>query len=312
MDTASRRAAYASIVLTIALWSSAAVVARGVLGTVAPVTLALLRWTVVVACLLPFVWRERRAMLHAARSDARGFAAFALVGFAPQTCLIYAGLAGSSATTLGLFNSAIPVAIVAALVLFRGRRLHAIEAVGLALSTIGVLAILSRGDVRALLALRFSPYDLLLLAGAAVWAAYTLKLANRPTTLSLQGFVFVAAVYGVAFIAPFAAAEIAWGGWPALDRATLTGILYLGTLPTLVAALLYGFGVARVGAVHAGILTHLMPVFTALLAAAFLGERLHPYHGAGFLLVAGGAILCCLRPSPVLTSRAPARAAADR
>jgi drug/metabolite transporter (DMT)-like permease len=52
-------------------------------------------------------------------------------------------------------------------------------------------------------------------------------------------------------------------------------------------------------------------VSTALFAAAFLGERLQAFHAAGFLLVAGGAVLCCLRPDPVLSSPAASRAPAD-
>jgi uncharacterized membrane protein len=48
-----------------------------------------------------------------------------------------------------------------------------------------------------------------------------------------------------------------------------------------------------------------MPVFSSLFATLFLGERLFVYHAAGFVLVAGGAILGCLRPEPVLSSQAP-------
>ena len=31
-------------------------------------------------------------------------------------------------------------------------------------------------------------------------------------------------------------------------------------------------------------------------------ERLHAFHAAGFALIAGGAVLCCLTPSPMLSS----------
>lgn len=310
MSHPPRGVAYAALVLTIGLWASSAVTARGLLDGLPPAALAVLRWTVVVTCLVPFVWRDRAAMRAAVTTDFRTYALIALIGFAPQTYLIYLGLAGSSATTLGLFNSAVPVIIVAVLVAFRGRKLDMLEAIGLALSSAGVVLILAHGDPRALLALRFSPYDLVLLAGSAVWALYTIRLSERPASLPLPAFLFVTAGLGLCFLAPFAAAEIAVKGWPALPPSTLLGIVYLGTLPTLLASLLFAFGVARVGAIHAGILTHLMPVFTALLAATFLGERLQPFHGAGFLLVAGGALICCLHASPVITSRAPARAPA--
>jgi drug/metabolite transporter (DMT)-like permease len=310
MNARPRNVAYAALVLTVAMWASSAVTARGLLDAIPPVTLALLRWLVVVACLAPFAWRYRRAMLTALRTDFRPYALIALIGFAPQSCLVYFGLAGSTATTLGIFNSAIPVVIVGILVLFRGRRLDRLEGIGLALSSLGVLLILAHGDFRTLLSLRFSPYDLILLASSVFWAIYTIRLTERPAALPLPAFLFVTAMLGLAFLAPLATAEIASKGWPAITSAQVAGVLYLGTIPTLGASLLFAFAVARVGALHAGILTHLMPVFTALFAAVFLGERLQPFHGAGFVLVAGGALICCLRAAPVITSRPPGRAPA--
>jgi drug/metabolite transporter (DMT)-like permease len=307
MSYPPRSVAYTALVLTAALWGSSAVAARGLLDTLPPVALAFLRWIVVIVCLVPFVWKERRAMMDAMRTDFRAYATLALLGFAPQTCLVYFGLVGTTATLLGLFNSAIPVMIVVVLALLHGRRPSRLEASGLAISSLGVAVILARGDPNALFALRFSPSDLLLLAGMGIWALYTVKLTERPAPLSLPAFVFVAAILGLAFITPLLAAEIAAKGLPAIGLHEALGIFYLGTLPTLVAALLFAFGVARVGALQAGIFTHLVPIFAAVLAALFIGERLHPFHGAGFLLVAGGALLCCLRRAPVLSSPAPAR-----
>jgi drug/metabolite transporter (DMT)-like permease len=289
------------------LWASSVVAARGLLDSVPPVTLAFMRWTVVLLGLLPFAWRERAAMIAALRAHPTRCATLALLGFAPQTCLVYFGLAGTSATLLGVLNSAIPVLIVALLAIGRGRRPGALETVGLALSCAGVALILARGDPRDLLALRFHASDLLLLAGMCVWALYTIELADRPGHLSMPAFIFLGAALGLAFASPLLVYEIARHGLPSPDAKALVGVLYLGTLPTLVAMLLFAHGVARVGAVQAGIFTHLVPVFTAVLAAAFLGERLHAYHAVGFVLVAGGALLVVARPDPMLSSRAPAR-----
>ena len=107
-----RAKAYGALVLTAVLWGSSAVTARGLLDGLTPAALAALRWIVVLAALLPFVWRERAAIASAYSHDFRALAVFALVGFAPQTYLIYLGLVGSSAINLGLLNSAIPVLIV--------------------------------------------------------------------------------------------------------------------------------------------------------------------------------------------------------
>ncbi len=137
-----------------------------------------------------------------------------------------------------------------------------------------------------------------------VWAIYTLRLQDRPQSLSLFAFVFVMALIGELLTLPFAALQWVQAGGVHLGAHALLGLFYIGALATLVSTALFSYGVERVGAVRAGILIHLMPVFSSVFATLFIGERLFLYHAAGFVLVAGGAIVGCLRPEPVLSSQA--------
>ncbi len=303
MPPPSRRAAHIALILTAALWGSNAVVARGLLDAVAPVWLATLRWTIVLALLAPFVWRDRGAIAAAFRDDPRGLAWFALLGFAPQNMLVYGGLSGTTAINFGLLNSAIPVLIVAVVAISHRRRPRAIEMAGLALSLAGVLAIVAQGSLSVLARLEFNPNDLVVMAAMLVWSIYTVRLAERSSALPFPAFMFAAGAMGLALSLPAVVWQAAIHGSPALDAGSLWGIAYIAALPTLAAMLLFGYGLARVGAVQAGIFTHLVPVFAALFATLAIGERLHAYHALGFALVAGGAIVCCLAPAPVLSSR---------
>jgi drug/metabolite transporter (DMT)-like permease len=232
----------------------------------------------------------------------------ALLGFAPQTLIVYSALAHTTAVVVGLLNSTIPVLIVAIAALWYARRPRALEGAGLAISSTGVVIIVAHGDVAGLLAMRFNAADLLAFLSMAVWALYTLQLARRPRDLSLPAFIFVCASMGELAVTPVAVADVLRHGPAALDGRTAIGIAYIGLLPSLGAALLYTFGVMRLGAVRAGIFTHLVPVFSALFATTFLDERLHAFHAVGFVLVAGGAILCCLTPGAMLSSRRTAQA----
>jgi drug/metabolite transporter (DMT)-like permease len=203
---------------------------------------------------------------------------------------------------IGLLNSAIPVLIVAIAALWYARRPRALEGAGLAISSLGVLTIVAHGDLAGLLALRFNGGDLLAFLAMLVWALYTLRLARRPRGLSLPAFIFLCALMGEAAIAPFALFDVVRHGPATLGASTALGLVYIGLLPSLGATLLYTFGVARLGPVRAGIFTHLVPVFSAIFATTFLDERLHGFHGVGFVLVAGGATLCCLTPGAMLSS----------
>jgi drug/metabolite transporter (DMT)-like permease len=302
-----RALAYLALICTTALWGSIGVVSRALMDTVPPVVMASARWGVAFAVLLPLVWTERRAIVQALRRDWKRLLFLTVVGGAPQSALVYTGLAASTAIHLGLLNSTIPVLIILISWGWRARRPRRLEGLGLAISLAGVLLILAHGDLRALLQLQFNSGDLLMLGAMVVWAIYTLGLQDRPQSLSLFAFVFVMALMGELLTLPLAALQWVQAGGVHLGMREWLGILYIGAFATLVSTALFGYGVERVGAVRAGILIHLMPVFSALFAALFIGERLFAYDVAGFILVAGGATLGCLKPEPVLSSRAPSK-----
>lgn len=300
----SRALAYAAIVCTTALWGSIGVVSRALMDTIPPLVLASARWGVAFVVILPLVWPERRALAHSLRRDWKLLLSLALLGSTPQTALVYTGLSASTAIHLGLLNSTIPVLIILISWGWYSRRPRRLEATGLALSLGGVLLILAHGDLRSLLHLQFNHGDLLLLCAMVIWALYTLRLKHRPQSLSLFAFVFALSLIGELLTLPFAALQ--WVGASSMHFGAREwlGLLYVGAVATLGSAVLFSYGVERVGAVRAGILTHSMALFSSVFAALFIGERLFIYHAAGFVMVAGGAILGCLRPKPVISSQA--------
>jgi drug/metabolite transporter (DMT)-like permease len=65
-------------------------------------------------------------------------------------------------------------------------------------------------------------------------------------------------------------------------------MIYVGLAPSLLANLLYMFGIARVGAARAGLFIHLVPPYGAIMSIAFLGENLHIYHAVGMVAIIAG------------------------
>ena len=307
IPASSRALAYAALICTTALWGSNGVVSRALMDTISPLFLAVARWAVVFAVLLPLVWPERRAIARSLRRDWKLLLGLTLLGGAPQTALVYSGLAASTAIHLGLLNSTIPVFIILISWGWYVRRPSGLEGTGVGVSLVGVFLILAHGDLQSFVDLEFNHGDLLILVAVVVWAVYTLRLKDRPRSLSLLAFVFAVSLIGELLTLPFAALRWVQTGGVHLGARELLGLLYIGAVATLVSSVLFSYGVERVGAVRAGILIHLMPVFSSIFAALFIGEQLFAYHAAGFVLVAGGAILGCLKPEPVISSQASTR-----
>lgn len=122
------------------------------------------------------------------------------------------------------------------------------------------------------------------LAGGMAWALVTVLgrlLVQRsapPLVVTAVGFAI-----GGALLLPLAIGDVArvaasWQAWPA--------ILYLGTVPSAMAYLLYTRGMGLVRTTAAGVTTILLePACAVALAFLLLGERLGPRDWAGTLLL---------------------------
>ena len=279
--------AYAMLALTMTFWAGNSIVARAVQHEVPPLTLALMRWTGALAVLTPFalpgLMGEWRAVLRAWRP-------ILLLGFLGVACFnafLYSGLHHTTATNALLLQAGVPALVLCAdLALFRVRP-DAASIVGVALSMIGVVLIVFRGDLAAIAASSLNQGDLLVLAGVACWALYTSLLRLRPAIRPLS-FLIATFAIGAVGMAPLAGWEWAHGARIDWSPRTAMAVGYVAILPSVIGYGLFNAAATRLGSGPAGQAINLMPVFGALLAALLLGEALHGYHLAGMALVLTG------------------------
>ncbi len=292
--------AYAALAAAAALWGSNPVAAKWLQGDVPPIALSWLRWLVALCVLSPIAWRERRAIAAALRGQWRILVPLALLANVPQSALIYKGLETTTAVNVGLLNSTIPVLILVFAAACFARRPAAHEALGIAVSFLGVAVILFQGSPERVFSLSFNGGDVLALGGMLTWALYTLLLPRRPA-LPLPAFIAAMCLVGIVLSLPAVLLEATLDRTPALSPQSVAVLVYIALGPTLLGTLAYSFGAERAGPVRAGLFIHLMPVFASILSVTVLGEQLHPYHFAGFTLVVGGA-LAALGWTPLLSS----------
>ena len=300
----TRAGAYAALIVTSALWGSNGSVARLLMGSVGPVSLSFMRWSLVMLILIPIVWHERTAIALAVRDHWRTLVPLAFLGGVPQNATVYIGLSGTTAIHLGLLNSIVPVMIILIGWVGYARRPRGLELGGLAISSVGVLLIIAQGDFAALMHFEFNFGDILVLVAMLCWSFYTVRFPMRPKGLSLFGFLFTVGLLSLPMVLPLFVSELLSQGVPSVGAAEFAAIFYIAVVPTLGAMFLHAWGVEKVGAVQSGFFLHAMPPFAALFAALLLGEQLHAYHAIGFVLVAGGAVLSCWKQDAVLSSRA--------
>jgi len=288
--------AHLLLVLTTLFWSGNFVLARATHLDIPPLTLAFLRWGLALLILLPWVapalWRERQLL----RQHWKMLLLLAWLGVANFNSFVYLGLQQTTATNATLLQSAVPVVILL-LSTALGQPLRWVQLGAIGVSLTGVMLIISRGDLPALLQLAVNPGDLWILAAVVTWSLYTVALRWRPQRLSARALLGSTIALGVLMLLPFLLWEQGQGGQINWHRGTLLTIGYMALFPSVLAYFFWNYGVATLGAPRAGLYIHLMPVFGLLLSVLFLGERVLPFNLLGIALIFTGIYLATGRQS---------------
>ncbi|AZI37658.1 hypothetical protein NT2_06_02460 [Caenibius tardaugens NBRC 16725] len=286
----TRWLSYASLVFVMLFWSGNFVVGRAVQGAIPPFTLALVRWSGAVLLVLPFAWPKLRADWQILRQHWRIILLLGVAGVGGFNGFVYSGLHFTTASNGLLLQAATPALVLLFNLLFFRLRSPVLQIAGVLLSMLGVVLIVLRGHLAAILTLHFNLGDLLILCGVTCWAAYTSLLRIRPPCHPLS-FLVATFVIGAVTMAPFALWEHAQGLRVQFSAGTLCAFAYVAVFPSLIAYLLYNAAVRDLGAGPAGQTITLMPLFGAFLASALLDERLQSFHLIGMAIILGGIIL---------------------
>ena len=283
---------YLLLSLTSLFWSLNWVIGRAIVGHVTPLTLTFIRWVVAVTVMMPFAWPQIRAHWPVVRRNWKVIAWLGFWGTGLHNAFAYVGLQYTTATNGVILNSSIPIMIILLGWAIYRETITRMQAMGMGISLVGILAIVSRGDPAVLAHLEMNKGDLIVLFGMVFWAAYTVILRLKPAGLPGLALLACCGVVGVALLFPLMLFEMAFlDGRAEFTAATVAAMLYVGIFPSFVGYIFWNRGVAEVGPTVAGIFVHLMPAFGALLAWIFLDERIHAFHIVGIALILAGIAL---------------------
>lgn len=282
--------AYLLLIVTTLLWAGNIVLGRLVAGHVPPIALAFVRWGGAFLILLPFAWPHLKRDWPEIVRHWPIMLVLSFTGIASYNTLVYFGLQFTGALTGVLLQSAQPLVIALVTFALFAERLSGRQAAGILLSLCGVVAIVSQGDLERLAAVRFNVGDILILVAVVLYAIYSALLRRRP---AIHWISFLAATFliGDVMLLPVFAWEISTGYVLRFDWLTVAACVYVAIFPSLVAYAFFNRGVELIGANRAGPFFHLMPLFGALMAVLFLGERFQWFHGLGMAAILSGVAL---------------------
>lgn len=276
-------------------WAGNALLARATAGDLPPVALAFWRWILALVLILPFTGRDLWASRGILWRHWRPVLGMALTSVAAYNTLLYMAVQTTTAINATLVGTALPVMVLLLARLWLGDPIRPRQALGMAVSIIGLLTVVTRGEPARLATLTLTPGDGLMLLASASWATYSVMLRRFP--IPVRGFTLLTAliVLGWLMILPFYLFELSLGYTVHLRPMTLGVIAYTAVCASLLAYYFWNLGVTSVGAPTAGLFANLIPLFTAILGVALLGETFAWFHALGGGLIFAGIALATTR-----------------
>ncbi len=281
--------AWVKTTFAVVVWGASFIATKVALRDVSPPTVVWLRFAI-GSMLLGAVVMARGKLTPPDRRELGYFVLLGLIGITFHQWLQSTGLVTSQASTTAWIVATTPIFIALLGWPVLQEPLGQRGVIGIFLATLGVLAVVTKGNVSSLAAGRFGePGDILILISAPNWAVFSVlsRRVLRGNSGRRPASRMIFYVMSIGWF--FTSAQFLLGnGIEELGHLTLNGWLGVGFLGIFCSGLAYVFwfdALQVVPASQAGVFLYIEPLVTAVVAALLLGERIT------LISLLGGAVI---------------------
>ena len=267
------------------------IVARGGVEYVPPVSLAFWRWLTVFLILLPFFYGE--ILSNKKFINKEFWKLFFLGSMGCGVCGAFPFIAGMSTTmaNMGIIYTSSPVFIIILSVMFFKDQINSSRILGLVLCLIGVLAIISKGNLDFLINFKFTSGDLWMIGAAMGWAIYSIYLLNWKSKFSLMARFTLIAMFGAISLFPFYILEEIFYFNTSFNNNFIFWVLFAAISPGIIAFTLYTKVQKYLGASLTGFTLYIFSIYSAIYGIILFDEALLNFHYFGAAFVFAGVYL---------------------
>ena len=284
--------AYIMLVCASLFWAGNFIVGKAAfVENIPPMSLVFFRWSLVWLILIPFTYKEISKYKDVILKNLPLLFFLALTSVGLFNSFTYLALVYTQVINASLFNTAIPAMIILLCFIFKIEKTNRFQIMGLILSVIGILSIITKLDLNVLLSLNFNKGDIIMIGGVVTWGLYSSFLKKKKFTLPLLTLVHVLCTFGLLFILPQFLFEVSKGQIIKFDINLGYILVYLALFPSIGSYYCWAGAVSIIGANRAGIFLSLIPLFSTILAIIFFDEKFYFFHFIGSVLIVLGLFL---------------------
>ena len=284
--------AYIMLVCATLFWAGNFMVGKfAYLTNIPPMSLVFYRWSLVWLILLPFTFKEIIKSKEIIIKNLPLLLFLALTSVGLFNSFTYLSLVHTQVINASLFNTAIPAIIILLCFLFKIEKTNKYQILGLIISVLGILSIITKLNLEIILSLNFNKGDLIMIGGVITWGLYSSFLKKKKFTLPLLTLVHILCTLGLIFILPQFLYEFSQGQRIDLNLNLLYILIFLALFPSIGSYYCWAGAVSIIGANRAGIFLSLIPLFSTIMAIFFYNEQFQFFHLIGAILIILGLFL---------------------
>jgi drug/metabolite transporter (DMT)-like permease len=261
------------------------------LTNIPPMSLVFYRWSLVWLILLPFTFKEIIRSREVILNNLPFLLFLALTSVGLFNSFTYLSLVHTQVINASLFNTAIPAIIILLCFIFKIEKTNKYQILGLIISVLGILSIITKLNLEIILSLNFNKGDLIMIGGVITWGLYSSFLKRKTFTLPLLTLVHVLCSFGLIFIFPQFIFEFSQGQTINFDMKLFYILIFLALFPSIGSYYCWAGAVSIIGANRAGIFLSLIPLFSTIMAISFYKEQFQFFHLIGAILIILGLFL---------------------
>ncbi|WP_413506645.1 DMT family transporter [Serratia proteamaculans] len=296
--------AYLGVIIATFFWGTNFNAGAYIIAHQPPITASIERFSLATLALLLFFGLRGQLRLSTLKNNWPAYLGLGVLGFTLFNLCTFFGLQSTTPINGALILATTPLWTLVFGVIWENEKLNGSRIAGLLAGFIGVVLVITKGQIQTLLRLEVSPGDGIILLGSLAWALNmvgTRRLVHNASAIETTSYSML---FGTLALLPLG--FIFENPLQSLTTASLSvhlAVVYLALCGSLLAYLLWFNGLEKIGSVRTAIFFNLAPVFT-MLVATLTGTAPNVWQLAG----AAWVILGVLLASGILTRLVQRRA----
>ncbi len=280
------------------LFSGSYIAAKYATYELGPLTTTMLRYLAALVFLVALSARFALARPGQAGKDLALFFIMGLFGIVGYHYFFFSSLKYTAVANTAIINATSPIATAIAAAWFLREKLRRSQYLGIVLAFIGVITLITRGDLGRITQLAFNKGDLLMLCSVLSWVVYAVIVKKLSAKYNGYTLTFYATAFGICILAFPVTSETPIAQVQAMSPIAVISVLYMGIFASALGYLLYNYSIRDLGpTLTSAVVFSLVPIFTTVLAYLFFAEPLLPVMLASMGLIILG-IWRLLKPPP--------------